>query len=775
MTARKRSEDILKTPVAITAMTGEMLESRGIASLDDLANYTPSMSINSNSSGRSDRSFQSIIIRGFTPAISTSQTASLFIDGVPVSSSTAVQNLGDPARVEVLKGPQSAYFGRQTFAGAVNVVTQSPPDEFGGWVKAQLGTNNNREVAAQIGGPLIDDVLSFSLGGRYWGKDGSYGNKGIAGQTLGDQTTRSANLALKFTPSSNFTAKVLGLWSENIDGPSATALIPAYSVTAANGTSIVTSQSNCNVNGNAWFCGTAPKLQGNQPSANTANTQFIKNFLSQPNGRLLNPEDGTKGYGLRSRFYHLHLAMDWDIGSGLTLSSLTGYNDEIRSTLSDLTLYSNQGALLNSTTTAGSPTYFAYPYLVEYHQKDVSQEFRMSLENGGPLHLVVGASYLYSFFQSGGGGSPGALGTTTFSAVSGSTDSNTYGAFFGLTYDLTSRLSLSVDGRYQIDELAAFAKPTGQTLLSDAFAPAGTYAGGQKLLSSTYHNFMPRAILNFNVSPNLMLYTSYAKGINPGAFNVVFLTQPATTQQAAADAGLQVGVRPETLSDYELGAKGKLFGGAVTYSVDGYYGIWNHQLNSQQITVTDANGVPQLISATVNSGKVRVWGLEAELNAALSDRVHLNASGSLNDTYILQYASSPVTALTGMTSFRGKQLPNAPKYSGSIGAQYDYPLDTIKADLYMRGDFVYRSGLYSDVSNLVKTQAYTQFDMRAGIKTGKVKIEAYVTNVFNNKAYSSIGDYYTIDPTFAHFSKYSGLAVGLRDLRTFGLSARYDF
>ena len=96
VTARKRAEDILETPIAVSALTSADIESRGITSFNDIANNTPGLNISNVSSGRSDRSFQQIIVRGFTPSAATNPTVALFIDGVAVSSPTAFLAVSDP-------------------------------------------------------------------------------------------------------------------------------------------------------------------------------------------------------------------------------------------------------------------------------------------------------------------------------------------------------------------------------------------------------------------------------------------------------------------------------------------------------------------------------------------------------------------------------------------------------------------------------------------------------------------------------------------------------
>ena len=163
VTARKTSEDILKTPIAVSALTSDDITQRGVVTLNDLSSSVPGLNVNNNAAGRNDRSFQQVIIRGFTPSQATNPTAALFIDGTPVSSTSAFSTLSDPERVEVLKGPQSAYFGRNTFAGAINFVNKLPSSILSGSVGGTIGTRSNYKLHADLSGPLVDGLLSFRL------------------------------------------------------------------------------------------------------------------------------------------------------------------------------------------------------------------------------------------------------------------------------------------------------------------------------------------------------------------------------------------------------------------------------------------------------------------------------------------------------------------------------------------------------------------------------------------------------------------------------------
>jgi len=167
VTARKKDESILETPLAITALTGEEIAAKGIVSFNALAESTPGVTISNVSSGRSDRSFQQITLRGMVPSTTNSTLTSTFIDGVPVASATAIMSVADPARVEILRGPQAAYFGRNTFAGAVNVVTKQPGDKLGGSVQLMGGTRSNLDVQGSVDGP-IGEKFGFRLAGHFF-------------------------------------------------------------------------------------------------------------------------------------------------------------------------------------------------------------------------------------------------------------------------------------------------------------------------------------------------------------------------------------------------------------------------------------------------------------------------------------------------------------------------------------------------------------------------------------------------------------------------------
>lgn len=800
VTARKRSEDLLKTPVAISAVNSEMLDKQGIASVADLSTSTPSMNLNNNNSGRNDRSFQQIIIRGFVPSNAQNPTTSTFIDGVPVSSPTAFNAISDPERIEVLRGPQSAYFGRNTFAGAMNVVTKEPGDEFAGSASIMVGTRGTYRVQGSIEGPILGEDLTFRIGAGENSKNGSYKNA-FAGGTLGDQKTRFVSGTIVAKPVEGLKIKATGLFSQDRDGAPANGLISAYDLRASqlvevpaegggtkivaqedpNGAIVVKGQSNCSFtvggNINPYMCGTVRNLSV-RPSANVHMDSRTRDFLSNPNGRLM---PSLQEYGLHRDFYHLHLNMSYDLGdSGFTLSSLTGMNREKYGQFSEMENYGSV-AILNG---PGANNHFDYAWVVERKNSDFSQEVRLAFDNGGPLEGTVGLSYLNNWTQ-GSNGSPAVTGRVTPAGVA---RSRTKGAFFGLSYKPTSQLTLNAEGRYQSDTLYAYARPGGQVFTSSAIIPAGRYEEGDTLLKRTYNNFLPRVIAQYEFGPEAMVYASWAKGVNPGQFNTGFLARSQEAIDDAGTRGFRVEVSPEKVTNYELGVKGRLLDRRLNYSLSAYFAQWRDQANliSYYYQHVPQPGVDtpadEQMNGQLNTGAVDMKGIELDLGYRASDLVTFGFSGSFNDSKIKAYSSPTVTALTGITDYSGNEMPFTSKWSANANVEFHGDIvGHDDATWFVRTDYLFKSGVWSNAANIVKTADIHKVNARAGVARGPISIDIFVTNLFNNKSFTSIGDNWLYSPalpgqtSLPYGSTHSALVVGLAEKRTGGLQLKYKF
>ncbi len=848
VTARRREESLLDTPIAITAMTGDDLAIRGITNFNQLAEAIPGVNLSNISAGagRSDRSFQQITLRGFVPSSTLSTLTATFIDGVPVASPTAVASVSDPARIEILKGPQSAYFGRNTFAGAVNVVNKMPGEEFGGSVSIMAGSRSNIDIKGSIDGPLWSDKMGFRLVAQQFRKDGSYDNAAFTGQTLGDQETTSANLLLTLKATENFSAKLFGLISMDDDGPPVQGMASAFEVRSVNGVAvglapgsttniiatngsmlavpapvgaatapiIIPNLSNCMVNGyrfgvtttearvsRPWICGAVPSINNSiSPAQNIIPADLLARALADPRHRVVSPSQGTDGYGMEREYKHLHLNLDYRFGeSGFTLSSLTGLNAEAWSEIADLDNYDTRLiANPSNSTNPGRLGYWDFVFGVERETFDFSQELRLAYDKEGPFTGVFGVSYLKTTVWNEllnvsaeslhlGNTAPGpTTGERNF--ITGGVGLNqvrTKSAFFGANYQITDAFKLSIEGRYQQDNVVGRVSSNGATVSAAASAsfgvPAGFYPGLSKIAEKTYNNFLPRVIAQYDFNPDLMAYVSYSQGVNVGVntFNTGFLSLVQQGIDAAVGLGLTVVQKPEELTNYEIGLKGRFLDGRLTLQTSLYKADWKDQLNTQgALFINPANGAITQVSGLKNTGNVELTGVEVELQAKPTDNIELNLGAALTDSSVETFATPLISQISGLfgTEFRGNQMPGSSKLSFNLGAQYSNAVSAWEdGRWFARADLSWKDKIYVDASNINWIKARTVVNLRAGVARGALGFEAFVLNAFNDANYTNVAPQNVLTPNFALTGAYSYLNLSLPELRTYGGRVTYKF
>lgn len=223
VTTRKREESLQEVPLAVTAIGAEQIERLGITGLGDVVDQDPSVQFDTAFGPADTR----ITIRGLSNTRGRSNVAFL-IDGIDVTTenlnaagSGLLANrrlLSDVERIEVVKGPQSALYGRAAFSGAINYVTKSPGDEFEGKVGWDIGDFGTRQVDFAAGGPLIDGLLGLRVSGVWYESDGYYTNS-ISGEPLGDVDGHGVAVTLLYTPTDELRIKVRGEHSREDSGP----------------------------------------------------------------------------------------------------------------------------------------------------------------------------------------------------------------------------------------------------------------------------------------------------------------------------------------------------------------------------------------------------------------------------------------------------------------------------------------------------------------------------------------------------------------------------
>ncbi|MFC0203600.1 TonB-dependent receptor [Novosphingobium soli] len=216
VTARKREESIQSIPAAVAAVTQETLTRSGAQSLDDVVRLTPGVTFNSGNAG----GLAAPAMRGITNITTTTfdNNVGVFLDGVYLSAKSNLDiDLFNLARVEVIKGPQSALYGNNAFAGAINYVLDRPGDSLDGRIKASVGTDDLYEVAGKISAPITDS-LSVMAVGTYSHFGGTIDN--VQGSNLGGWDYKfSGSGMIDFDPGSGLTANLFYYhYEDKLDG-----------------------------------------------------------------------------------------------------------------------------------------------------------------------------------------------------------------------------------------------------------------------------------------------------------------------------------------------------------------------------------------------------------------------------------------------------------------------------------------------------------------------------------------------------------------------------
>ncbi|MGK0498921.1 MAG: outer membrane receptor protein involved in Fe transport [Oceanicoccus sp.] len=202
VTARKQTESLQDVPLALTAFSAKEIETQAIESTEDVVKFTPGLTFTRGIGGQDLRPD----IRGLTP-LSGRANVAILVDGVDMTSDALTgtgagqlvsMGLYDLERVEIVRGPQSALFGRNAFGGAINYITKKPSAEFEGTINVEVAEWDTTKVKLGLSGPITDNVL-YRLNIASSDEGGQYDNP-ENGKELGDKKNQSVSLALQFLP-----------------------------------------------------------------------------------------------------------------------------------------------------------------------------------------------------------------------------------------------------------------------------------------------------------------------------------------------------------------------------------------------------------------------------------------------------------------------------------------------------------------------------------------------------------------------------------------------
>lgn len=741
VTARKRAESIQDIPLTVTAFSGGDLEAAGISDLRDLQKFTPGLNFFSNV----DRGFGQVLFRGMNNAVpvgdTTREIGSMFIDGIYYVGTPNLIGFDDVERVEVVKGPQSAFFGRATFGGAINFVTRTPGDEFRGKVRVKGAEDSDYEFSASLEGAIVPGKLSARISGSYRDFGGQYKNA-LDGKKLGAEEDTSLSGTLYATPTDNLTIKARALFQKTDDGPPASQLLgrlPDHNCGPFGGTNRggpATLQ--CGV---IKFTGARDSLEMNNVITGDAATQFGQDF------------------GINRDFFFSSIAVDYDLAGGWTVSSLTGYTDEDQHTLFDFERI-------------GDDVYGADTVRL---QESLSQEIRLASPAENRLRGLVGLYYLWQDNQTQGTfftgvdnpfGFFGIPAGTVFPSLPSTKTIDNRAVFGAVSYDVTEQITLSLEGRYQKDKVTS-------------------KLAGLPDLPATTKKFLPRLIVDYKPTDDLTLYVNVAKGNKPTQANQEIAEQPAAKQQILADQFQAFAIAPEeTIWNYEIGAKTTFADGRGVFNIAAYYADWSDKqsVNSVQFDANE-NGVidlglsgadrEQFNAVVLPAGNVNLMGVEIESNYTVSQNLTVGGTFAYNDNNITELDEDLHFRYFGTLDASDKEEPRVSKWSATATATYTDAL-TDDLDWFVRADGLFIGSKWASILNLGKTGDEVKVNFKAGIENERYNVTLFVDNAFNDKTLSSLtyqGDSAS-DPFLFLLGSYE---AAMPKLRQFGVTATLNF
>jgi len=646
VTARRREERLQDAPVAVTALSADALQARGVESVDQIAKFAPSIRFDGAAALSGGNYNATVFIRGVGQndfAIFSDPGVGVYVDGVYYARSIGgTMDAFDVSRIEVLRGPQGTLFGKNTIGGAVVISTAKPASQFGGEIEGTIGSLDRRDLKGHIDLPLNDKV-ALRLSAARLTRDG-YGKRLVTGDDLGDRNATAARAQLRWQASDNVTVDLAADYTRAREHSAPQKLLV---IGAVPGFAIGPFMPNYNTY-------VAPSQGVTAPNgARTLNTSFLTDdpFTTYGTGPNVNDLD----------LWGASATVDWALET-ISLKSITAVRGLTATFARD-----------------GDNTPFTFRETFNHDvQAQYSQEFQLSGHAfDDRLNWVTGA-YVFQERGTDSGNAKLALGLapgvspppySPSAAVYTKVTSTTYALFAQGSYNFTERLSATVGARVNRDE-------KDYVLDHRRIRDGGIIA--QLAKSGSWDSFTPKLGLEFKATPDVLLYASAGKGFKSGGFNARPLN----------DASEVTEYQPETLLTYELGAKTAWFDRRLILNLAGYFSDY------QDIQVT-VNQTPRNFVANAAAGEVK--GVELELQARPTVNWSFNFGAGYMDAKYTEVgsglAAGQVLPITLATHF-----VKAPEWTANGGIEYSRELP-VGGRIVARVDWTYYSTVYNDVAN----------------------------------------------------------------------------
>lgn len=670
VSARKRQENLQKTPIAISSFTSKSLENRQIDAGTDLARVTPNLTFDAHAPASGHNSGSQIFIRGIGQTdfqALTDPGVGMYIDGVYHARTVgSVVDFMDVERIEILRGPQGTLFGRNTIGGAISLHSRKPGDEFEGSGKITVGSANRIDTSLNVNIPMAEGLaMRVSAGSR--DRDG-YVTRLVDGEKVGDINKRNIRARVLWAPNEDLEIDInVDYTREDEKG--------APTVFAAIGTGprnafgrIASAKAGCTL----LLPAGAGVAEGNDP--NCANNQWKAGPFAT---------HGTFPVKSLLRAWGVAGTVTYDF-ENISLKSITSYRSLVAEASRDAD---------NTPLTVLHSTF-------DTNDTQFSQEFQISGTSFDDHVKWVGG--LYYFDQDAEDIQDVFIPVGDFS-LGGPVEINSKAAFAQATYELTDKLDITVGLRYT-DEIKEYT-PDSFSLTTYAFPgnidgsynpgganesllPDDAIVAGALVILQPNTPFAPKVqqeisaskltpLVNiaYDFSDDVMVYGNYSQGFKGGGFSTRIVELLPESPK----------FKPEFATSYELGFKSDLLDGMIRLNGAAFY----TRYTDMQFVVR-----PQLAPLVFNAGRSSIQGFELEWTIIPTDNLMITGSlGHINGQF---KELEEIVTNTGITL--DHQFQQTPRWSFNTGVAYSiYINDAVTVT--PRIDYSYRSKNYVDSVN----------------------------------------------------------------------------
>lgn len=632
VSARKRAELIEDTPVAVTAISEQLIRESGITRTNQIQQIVPNMTFLTTSSGN----VAQVRIRGVgssSTGIAFDPGVGIYLDGVFFSRSQgSIFDVIDVEQIEVLRGPQGTLFGKNTVGGAVNITTVKPTDALEGFVFLRPGNYGRFNARAMVNIPVSTGWFEDKLFARLAFSTQNYGGhvyNFTRDEYLSNLNGNTFLGSLRFEPIDELTIDVSG----------------SYVDTRMNGRG-----------GECRYVFPAP-LQAILPDIRE---DCARTSPFETGSEIMQLVD-VDNYGVWG-------VLNWNPGDvGVVedvlvkvISSWRGQDTRYRADLDSTAIPGVNLSQAGPTIANGIPG----------NATQIQQELQV---NGsawdGRINAVAGFFSYWDKAESGNTIAVPAVNTFTYTPIE--VDNFTWALYGQATVDLTDYLAVTAGIRYTSDE-----KNLSQTVVTATETTSGS--GGE-----TFDSWTPAASITLRARDewiddtpieHLMTYFSYARGFKGGGLNGTLQLQEAIPDPFG----------PETLDNFELGLKTISFDRRLSVSIAAFYGIYDDIQVSSQRSFEDPDGNLIVQILTLNAAKATTKGVEIEFLSQPIDGLLLQGSLGLLDAKFDSFPNAVSNYDGSVIDRSGQRFDFSARYQTFLSAQYSLPLEIGQSE-WMQG------------------------------------------------------------------------------------------